>query len=256
MPTADRGRDAPMLASLAEQFGELSRVLAEPDGGTRRLDRVVEFAGRAVRRSEGCGVSLRRGTRRPVPFSSSGPVALEVDALQYAAGEGPCLTASATGTVAWSEDLGQDLTWPVFAPRCVSETGVRSMVSFPLGLVGSDQASINFYAREARAFDELDTGVAAIFAPFAAMALQAALDREEVGHLETALRTSRQIGTAVGILMARQQVTSDQAFEALAAASKALNRKLRDIAEEVNRTGILPAAASTGRPAGSSDGAT
>lgn len=46
---------------------------------------------------------------------------------------------------------------------------------------------------------------------------------------------------AVGILMARQQLTSEQAFGRLVTASQHLNRKLRDIAAEVTETGALPA---------------
>lgn len=59
-------------------------------------------------------------------------------------------------------------------------------------------------------------------------------------NLEVALKSSRQIGTAMGILMARRLVTSEQAFELLNRASQHLNRKLRDIAEEVELTGTLP----------------
>ena len=54
------------------------------------------------------------------------------------------------------------------------------------------------------------------------------------------LLRSRSIGTAVGILMAVRKVPSDQAFEALAAASQASHRKLRDVADDVIATGSLP----------------
>lgn len=40
--------------------------------------------------------------------------------------------------------------------------------------------------------------------------------------------------------MARQLVTSEQASAQLVSASRRLNRKLRDIASEVERTGSLP----------------
>jgi len=59
-------------------------------------------------------------------------------------------------------------------------------------------------------------------------------------NLEAALGTSRNIGTAVGILMAQRKVPSDRAFDALAAASQASQRKLREVADEVILTGTLP----------------
>jgi AmiR/NasT family two-component response regulator len=44
----------------------------------------------------------------------------------------------------------------------------------------------------------------------------------------------------MGILMARHLLTSDEAFARMSRASQQLNRKLREIAEWVERTGTLP----------------
>ena len=69
-----------------------------------------------------------------------------------------------------------------------------------------------------------------------------ALDRAEdkVANLERALASNRQIGAAMGILMARLNVTDEQAFDMLRKASQNRHRKLRDIAEEVTLTGEIP----------------
>jgi hypothetical protein len=63
------------------------------------------------------------------------------------------------------------------------------------------------------------------------------LRQEETAHLREALRTSRMIGSAVGIVMANRKVTAEAAFEILVKASQHTNRKLRIIAEDVLRTG-------------------
>jgi hypothetical protein len=63
------------------------------------------------------------------------------------------------------------------------------------------------------------------------------LSREQSAHLEEALRSSRKIGAAMGIVMAGRKVDEDQAFGVLRKASQNTNRKLRMIAEEVVRTG-------------------
>jgi AmiR/NasT family two-component response regulator len=55
------------------------------------------------------------------------------------------------------------------------------------------------------------------------------------------LRTNRQIGTAVGILMSSHLITYDEAFRVLRTASHHSNRKLRDVADHVVETGALPA---------------
>ena len=62
----------------------------------------------------------------------------------------------------------------------------------------------------------------------------------KAANLEVALDSSRQIGAAMGILMGRKLMTQEQAFLALRAASQHLHRKLRDIADDVLRTGELP----------------
>ena len=57
--------------------------------------------------------------------------------------------------------------------------------------------------------------------------------------LRVALRHSRDIGTAIGILMSRHKITADAAFDLLRAASQRTNRKVRDLAVAVVDTGAL-----------------
>ena len=53
------------------------------------------------------------------------------------------------------------------------------------------------------------------------------------------------IGQAQGILMERERITADQAFDLLRRSSQHLNVKLRDVAQELVDTGAVP-----GGPAG------
>ena len=63
------------------------------------------------------------------------------------------------------------------------------------------------------------------------------LSRQHAAHLEVALRSSRRIGAAIGIVMAVRLVDEERAFEILKTASSHANRKLRVIADDVVRTG-------------------
>jgi hypothetical protein len=54
-----------------------------------------------------------------------------------------------------------------------------------------------------------------------------------ISHLENALESRDTIGQAKGILMARQGISADEAFEVLRRASQRSNRKLRDVAADV-----------------------
>lgn len=61
-----------------------------------------------------------------------------------------------------------------------------------------------------------------------------------IENLQVALRTNREIGVAIGILMTRELCTQEQAFDMLRAASQRTHRKLSEIADDVRRTGSLP----------------
>jgi AmiR/NasT family two-component response regulator len=63
----------------------------------------------------------------------------------------------------------------------------------------------------------------------------------KIANLETALRTNRRIGIAIGIVMSQHRCTDLEAFETLRQLSQHRNRKLRELAEEVIYTGALPA---------------
>ncbi len=68
----------------------------------------------------------------------------------------------------------------------------------------------------------------------------AAAAADQVANLTEALRTSRQIGTALGIVMALRRVTQERAFDLLRSVSQATHRKLRDVAADIVFTGELP----------------
>ena len=68
----------------------------------------------------------------------------------------------------------------------------------------------------------------------------------KIAQLERALQSSRLIGTAIGILMERHKVTSDQAFRELVVASQATQVKLHVLATRLIDTGEWPAEATVG----------
>lgn len=63
------------------------------------------------------------------------------------------------------------------------------------------------------------------------------LNRDRADQLDVALRSSRKIGAAIGIIMADRLVSEEQAFAILVKASQNTNLKLRHVADEVVRTG-------------------
>jgi AmiR/NasT family two-component response regulator len=59
------------------------------------------------------------------------------------------------------------------------------------------------------------------------------LGQERQAQMDEALKSSRTIGAAIGLIMASRHVTEVEAFEVLRTASRNSNRKLRDLAAEL-----------------------
>ena len=114
------------------------------------------------------------------------------------------------------------------------------MLSFRLFVTEQNRAGLNLYATRPRAFTDQSIATGAMFAAYASMALLAAARHDTTNHLTRALETNREIGVAMGILMANGKLTNQQAFDQLRTASQNLNRKLHDIAADVALTGQLP----------------
>jgi AmiR/NasT family two-component response regulator len=68
----------------------------------------------------------------------------------------------------------------------------------------------------------------------------AARTAEDLSHLRTAMMSRAYIEQAKGILMERHKIKEDDAFTMLTRASQRTNTKLRDVAQELVRTGALP----------------
>lgn len=229
------------LEELGRYFGALAALLRGEEGiDPPEPDRVLKAAHGAVSTAEHAGLTLLRDKRRPHTLAASSDVVLAVDLLQYELGEGPCLEAADRDDVVRTDDLAEERRWGTFGPVCVERTGIRSMMCVRLSLSRQDRAAMNLYAASPGAFTARDETVAALFAPFVAMALQGDIETERADQLTQALHSSRQIGTAIGIVMARELVTEEEAFQRLVHASQHLNVKLRDVAERVKETGAVP----------------
>lgn len=132
--------------------------------------------------------------------------------------------------------------WAVWSPAAV-QAGVRSSLSLSM-LSGNRRGALNCYASLPYAFGALDRGKALVLATLGGLALAGADAKDEAGaragSLQAALVTRELIGQAQGILMERERISADQAFDVLRKASQHLNVKLRDVAQEVVHTGTNP----------------
>ena len=240
--------DEPPYGELASSFAGIARTLFSAPTVLATLQQIVDFAIATVEGSDVACISLRTADSVFTPAYSA-PLAFEIDQLQYAAGEGPCLDAIAKEPTVYAEDLAEDQRWPVFGPQAAA-LGMRSLLSCRLSANGT-RGALNLYAALPRAYGAIDRTKALIFAAHAGIALGAAEAREDaalsldtgrqrIDDLMAALGPREIIGQAEGILIERERITADQAFEVLRRASQHLNVKLREGAQYVVDTGEVP----------------
>jgi GAF domain-containing protein len=230
-----------MPITRTESFAKLARELATKPTLAATLQAIVEHAAATIPGAEDAAITVKRGVQRYQTVASTGDLPLEVDAIQYRTGEGPCLQALEEHHVFRSDDLGSDARWPTFGPEASAKTEAVSMMSHRLFLEDSDAiGALNLYSRQWGAFADLEMTALDDLATHSAVALATAAEREQNQHLRAALETNRDIGVAVGILMATKLVTKQQAFDALRITSQHTHRKLHLVALEVIETGELP----------------
>lgn len=228
------------MSEVAAQFAALQRLLVTEPDLSMDPGALVRLAAQVVPHSIAAAMTVIDAGQRAHTLAATGQLPLLVDAIQYDTGEGPCLEASTESDLVRADDLRVDDQWPLFAARAVAETPVRSMFAVRVLREPTQRSALNFYAVAPHAFDDLDLGTGAMFASFVSLAAVGTSARREADQLRAGLESSRQIGVAMGILMARNLLTQDQAFERLRASSQHLNVKLRDIAAGVAETGELP----------------
>lgn len=231
---------------LIARFSETASALFSAGGVIDTLQQVVDLAAETIEGCDFAGVFLLGGDSITTPVHTD-PLVVEIDALQRQCEEGPCLAAIGHATTHYAGDLADDVRWPCFGPRATA-LGVRSALAVSLSADGT-LGALNLYARCFHAFGVVDRAKGVILAALAGLALSsaAAHDAEErrLDNLQHALVTREVIGQAQGILMERERITPDQAFDVLRRASQHLNIKLRDVAQALVETGERP---QTGAP--------
>ena len=233
------GEDSVLDATA--DFLEAAQILLAGGGVDEILAHVVGLAVATIEGCDAAGVFLveRDGIATRAHTS---PVVAEVDALQHRSDEGPCVDAVTVGAPYYANDLAEEQRWPRFSPLAAA-AGIRSVFAVPLS-AGNPLGALNLYAHLPGAFGVVDRARAVLLASLASLAVANAHTHEDeerrAANLQAALVTREVIGQAQGILMERERITADQAFDILRRASQHLNRKLREIAETLVDTGEGP----------------
>jgi GAF domain-containing protein len=229
------------LAVLAANLSETAQILFSAGSVHATLEQVVAVAVHTIEGCDFAGLFLLEGGVVVTPVHTH-QVVEEIDTLQRESGQGPCLDAIAERVMVYGDDLQSDDRWASFGPAAAGQ-GIRSALALPL-TTNAAIGAINLYARYPAAFGVVDRAKGVILASLASVAINAAhsLEDEErrIENLHSALSSREVIGQAQGILMERERIAADQAFDVLRRASQYLNIKLREVAQTLVDTGERP----------------
>ena len=238
MPRPDLNSSAAGLADLAQVLISLGpRMRIGTDGSV--LVAVAQAGAHHIQGARWASVTVvRHGNFRTL--AATAPLAQEADALQREIGAGPGVDPAPGEDVYLCGNLAHRCRWPVLGARWHQRLGLASMMSFRLHLAGEPEtvAALNLYSDAPQAFGDDALATGGLLASYGALAVSAQLHRQRAQHLEQTLAPTREIGTAVGVLMARYRITRPDALEMLRAAAQQSHRSVAEIAAEVIDTEV------------------
>jgi transcriptional regulator with GAF, ATPase, and Fis domain len=226
-------------ARFAQQLASMGRDLLAQDSTDKTLARITASATELVEGCDAAGILVLHGNQVET-LAPTHQFAIDSDRLQEQLGEGPCFDAAHTSTgerVFRIPDLtSEQQRWPLYAPRA-HRLGVGSMKGFLLFTDEADLGALNLYSRTPGAFTQDSETAGWLLASHAAIAFSSARTHAQMEH---AVATRHLIGEALGILMGRNHLTEEQAFDVLRRYSQETNTKLREVARRICEDGNLP----------------
>jgi GAF domain-containing protein len=203
---------------------------------TDTLTHVAQLARDGIEHVDYVAVTAVRGGR-PETTAATDPLVATIDQAQYDVDAGPCLDAVRFGRAfRIDETLDHTLPWPEFRAAAAG-AGVHSTLSLPLIAADATIGALNLYSRRPGAFPEdAEAQVRRFTEPAAVLLINAYMMWDALAlaeNLEAALASKAIIEQAKGMLMARQGIDSEGAFDVLRRASQRENVKLREIAQRL-----------------------
>ena len=211
---------------LIEAAERLVKTLT-PGDLDHTLSRITAAAVEVLPQVEYASITVKHSDGRLETVAPTDDVLWGIDAAQYELRQGPCYDAATDTAHVISPDLAADQRFPEYAATAVA-AGIRAQAGLRLFDAPRSQGALNLYSTTVGSFEDLGS-LGRLFAHQSALAIGYA---QEVENLQSALRTRRTIGQAIGILMERYSLTDQRAFAFLTRLSQHGNVKLNRIAEQ------------------------
>jgi GAF domain-containing protein len=224
----------PASSELFTIFGRTKGYLLTEQTAHDAVEALAGVARDVIGAAQGAGVSIIDSFGQRTSVGATDDDVLEADNLQYDLGEGPCISAWATGTPAYiadtlagtnnhtdtDTDTGSDSGdgWQKWMAAAAAR-GVRSCLSVPLLNKPATLGAMKVYSTVPDAFSDEDQRLLAALARSAAALLghiQASDTPQRINdEIKESLANRDTIGIARGILMERHGIDKQTAMDQL-----------------------------------------
>jgi GAF domain-containing protein len=187
--------------------------------------------------ADGAGIMLERPDGELGFAAASHERVVDVEQVQARIGDGACHEAFVERRLVVVGDLRDERErWPEYVER-VTASGLHGVLGVPMTAFGRTIGALNIYRERPSSWSQTDVEAAEILAAMAASyilyASQMQAQHELQEQLYTAIESRDVIGQAKGILIAREGVDADTAFQLLRSRSQSSNQKLREVARRL-----------------------
>jgi GAF domain len=182
----------------------------------------------------GAGLALMTDDGPAGTLAATDGAAKQLEELQFALGEGPCVDASRTGRPVLQPDLARTapLRWPGFCSGAL-ESGVRAVFAFPLRVGAIRLGVLDLYRDEAGPLTTAELAEALSFADAATLLLLHAQAGTAAPGAFPVLDDRAEVHQATGVVSVQAAVGLAEALVLLRARAFADHRALGDLARDV-----------------------
>jgi GAF domain-containing protein len=226
---------------LATSIGALGSL--DPERGLARTLQQVTDGAKGLFRADAAGLMLIDAEGQLRWASASDQTAQTLEDRQERQAQGPCAVAFSQRLPAAIRNIHTEPDWDKFAQVLLGE-GICAALSVPVELDGGVIGTLDIYAGQPRDWDPSEVAALQAYAGLVASLLSAAVTAQVKGRLAEQLQGALEhrwlIEQAKGVLMGREDLDAQAAFERLRGAARSSTRRLADVARDVTGGQPLP----------------
>jgi len=227
---------------LAKSIGALGSL--NPDRGLAPSLQQIADAAKQLFSADAAGLMLVDAEGQLRWASASDQTAQTLEDGQERLAQGPCAVSFSQRLPAAIGNIHTDPDWGEFAQVLLAE-GVYAALSVPVELDGGVIGTLDVYVGQPRDWDPSEVAALQAYAGLVASLLSAAVTAEVKGRLADQLQAALEhrwlIEQAKGVIMGRERLDAQTAFERLRGAARSSTRRLADVAKDVTEGQKLPA---------------